>query len=166
MFFKKYYLFILNCIFLLFYFSCPNFSAFVPLHTAPATHTPSGNPYTLVHVHGSCIYVLWLLYFLYCTVHPRDYSLTTNLYFLIPSPFLSPPSQLATIKMFSVSMILFLFNLFVYFVRSIKEVRSKSRPMHQDWKDRQANTESQLTEQKLMGRIFMGTSVRVGKIEV
>lgn len=63
-------------------------------------------------------------------------------------------------------MILFLFNLFVYFVRSIKEVRSKSRPMHQDWKDRQANTESQLTEQKLMGRIFMGTSVRVGKIEV
>ena len=30
--------------------SCPDFSTFAPLH--PATPTPSGNPLTIVQVHG------------------------------------------------------------------------------------------------------------------
>ena len=37
-------------------------SPFAPLHPAH-----SGNPHTVVHVRGSCICVLWILYFLYCT---------------------------------------------------------------------------------------------------
>ena len=44
------------------------------------------NPHTTVHVHGSCIWVLWLLHCLYCTCHPHGDSVTTYLYFLIPSP--------------------------------------------------------------------------------
>ena len=40
----------------------------------PSTPNHSHNPHTIVHVHGSCIYVLWLLHFLYCTLHPHDYS--------------------------------------------------------------------------------------------
>ena len=67
------------------YYTCPSFSPFVPLH--PASPTPSGNPH--LHVHGSCMYVLWLLHFLYCILHP--YSVTTYLYFLIPSPLHSFP---------------------------------------------------------------------------
>ena len=31
-------------------------------------------------------YILWLLHFLYCTLHPHGYSVTTYLYFLTPSP--------------------------------------------------------------------------------
>ena len=34
-------------------------------------------PHTIVHVHRSCIYVLWLLYFLCCTLHPHNYSVTS-----------------------------------------------------------------------------------------
>ena len=63
------------------YYSCPNFFPFVPLYP-----TPSDNPHTIVHVHGSCIFVLWLLYSLCYTLHSHEYSVTTNLYFLIPSP--------------------------------------------------------------------------------
>ena len=60
--------------------------SFAPLYpTLPPT--PSGNPQTIVHAHGSCMYVIWLLYFLCCTLYPQDYFLTTDLYFLIPSPF-------------------------------------------------------------------------------
>ena len=59
---------------------------------------PSGNPHTIVHVHGSCICVLWLLYFLCCTLHAHDYSVTINLYFLTPSPFHSPPTSLPSGK--------------------------------------------------------------------
>ena len=85
----------------------------------PNSPTPSGNPHLIAHVHWSCICVLWLLYFLCCTLHAHDYSVTINLYFLIPSPF-SPtprlPCCLTTIKMFSVYMILFPFCLFVSFV--------------------------------------------------
>ena len=51
-----------------------------------STPTPSGNPHTIVHVHGSCIQVLWLLHLLFSTVHPHGDSVTTYLYFLIPSP--------------------------------------------------------------------------------
>ena len=60
------------------------FSPFVPIH--PASPTPSGNPPTIGHIHGSCIQVLWLLHLLYCTLHPHGYSITTYLHFLIPSP--------------------------------------------------------------------------------
>ena len=35
------------------HYSCPDFPAFAPLHLAPPT--PSGNPPTIVHVHGSCV---------------------------------------------------------------------------------------------------------------
>ena len=35
------------------------FSPFALFHTVPPT--PSDNPHTIVHVHGSCIQVLWLL---------------------------------------------------------------------------------------------------------
>ena len=83
----------------------------VPLHF----NTPHSlmQPQMIVHVHGSCIKVLRLLHFLYCTLHPHGYSVMTYLYFLIPSalhPF-SPIllAHLATIKMLSVSMILSLF---------------------------------------------------------
>ena len=33
--------------------------------------------------------VLWLLHFLYCTVHSHGYSVTVYLYFLLPSPLLA-----------------------------------------------------------------------------
>ena len=66
--------------------------------------------------------VLWLLHSLYCTLHPPGYSVTTHLYYLIPSP-LHPvpqhPSHLATIKTLSISMILSLF-LFAQFVFQIQ----------------------------------------------
>ena len=55
-----------------------------PLHPAPPT--PSGNPHTIVHAHGSCVQVLWLLHFLYCTFHSCGCSVTTYLYSLSPSP--------------------------------------------------------------------------------
>ena len=83
----------------------PNFPPLSP-------STPSGNPHTTVHVHGSCIYVLWLLRFLYCILYLHGYSVTNYLYFLTPSPlhlFPTSPSHLATIRTLSVSMILSLF---------------------------------------------------------
>ena len=52
--------------------------------------TPSGNPPTIVPVHGRA-YVFWLLYSLCGTLHSHEYSVTTNLYFLSPSPFLPFP---------------------------------------------------------------------------
>ena len=70
------------------YYSCLKFYPFVPLQ--PALPLPSGNPHTLVHVHGSYINVLWLLYSLCCTLHPCDYSVTTNLFFI---PHLFNPSS-------------------------------------------------------------------------
>ena len=57
---------------------------------------PSDNSPTIVHVHGSCVLVLWLCHFLHCTVYPHGYSVSTYLYFLIPSPhhpFPHTPSQ-------------------------------------------------------------------------
>ena len=78
-----------------------HFFPFAPLQLAPPT--VSGNPHAIVHVHGSCVQVLWLLHFLYCILHLHGYSVTTNLYFLIPSPlhpFPPAPSHLATMKHF------------------------------------------------------------------
>ena len=60
-----------------------------------STHLPSSNapPPAPVHVHGSCIYVLWLLHFLYYSRHPP--ILYLSIMFLAPSSF-SPfsPSSL------------------------------------------------------------------------
>ena len=58
------------------------FSSFAPFHPAPYSLQQSPH-------HCSCplivhIKVLWLLSFIYCTLH--GYSVTTYLYFLIPSP--------------------------------------------------------------------------------
>ena len=44
------------------------FSPFASLQPSPLIH--SGNPPTIVHVHGSCVLVLWLLHLLYYTLHP------------------------------------------------------------------------------------------------
>ena len=66
----------------------------LPSSTQPHYPTPSGNSYTMVHVHGSRIAVLCLHYYLHCTLHHQDYSVTADLYFLFPSPFfpISPTS--------------------------------------------------------------------------
>ena len=122
------YIFIFFCLFfmisllhLIVYVMSLQLFQFFPLcHPLPrCPPTPSGYPHTIVHVHGSCKYILWLLYSICCTLYPHDYSVTTNLYFLVPSAFsLFPqlPSHQATIKAFPVSMILFLFCWLVYFV--------------------------------------------------
>ena len=60
----------------------------LPLLSFPLPSTPHSlsNPHTIVHVHGSCVCALWLLLFLCGTLHLHGYSVTTYLYFLIPSP--------------------------------------------------------------------------------
>ena len=78
------FIYFLNCILLIMVLQLSQFSLFVPLYPAPPT--PSGSTHSIVHVHGSCVWVLWLLHFLYCTSHPHGYSVTTYFYFLIPSP--------------------------------------------------------------------------------
>ena len=86
------------------YYSCPNFPPFDPSTQHP--RTPSGNPHTVVHVHGPCIYVLWL----------------------IPSPSFnqSPPptSPLPAVSLFHVSVPLILFCLLILFIRFHIQVRS------------------------------------------
>ena len=65
------------------------------------------------------ITILWL-YCLCCTLHPHDCLVTTDLYFLIPSPFHLAPQTLShrtTIHLFSVSMSLFLCCLFILFFK-------------------------------------------------
>ena len=66
-FFKKklYFIYYLNI--------CPNVPPLPPSTKHPH---PSGSPPTIVHVHGSCVWVLWLLHFLYCTFHPCGYLAT------------------------------------------------------------------------------------------
>ena len=54
------------------YDSCLSFSPFALLH--PAHPASSGNLPTIVRVHGSCMYVLWLFHTLYCTLHSHGYS--------------------------------------------------------------------------------------------
>ena len=84
----------------------------------PPPHSFRKSPHSCPHPWVMHIYSLVTIFpMLYFTSH--DYSVTIYLYFLIPSPF-SPipwfPSHPATFKMFSVSMILLLFCLFIYFV--------------------------------------------------
>ena len=60
-------------------------SQFFPFAPPPtSTPIPSGNPHTIVLVHGSFRKVLG--YSIPCTLHPHGYSVTTYLCFLIPSP--------------------------------------------------------------------------------
>ena len=76
----------------------PVFSPFAPLYTTlPA---PSGNPYTCVHVHGSCIHILWLL----------------------PSPSFNPSHPLLQLSVCSMFLSLILFCSLVYFVHQIPDL--------------------------------------------
>ena len=64
------------------YHSCPNLSPSAPSTQQP--HFLRQPPH-----HCSCPWVMGmssLLHFLYCTLHPRGYSVTVYLYFLIVSP--------------------------------------------------------------------------------
>ena len=75
---------------IIFYGSCfynwPNFSPFIPLHPAPPLPQAVPKPLFMSLGHAQ---VLWLLHFLYCTVHSHGYSVTVYLYFLLPSPLLA-----------------------------------------------------------------------------
>lgn len=51
---NDYFFIIFDC---LCYFSCPHFFPFACLYPAP----PPGNPHTVVHINGSCIYALWFI---------------------------------------------------------------------------------------------------------
>ena len=82
MFFKLY--FIVYCI------TVVPVSPLCPLYPFPSPPTASGNASTIAHVHRPFVYVLWLLYSRCCTLHLHYYPVTTNLSFLITSPF-SPP---------------------------------------------------------------------------
>ena len=108
----------IHFIFIIFYWVCYYSSLYFP-PLLPSTQYPPHSHRQSPH-HCSCPWVMhvsiWLLHFLYCTLHPHGYSVTSSLYFLIPSPlhpFSPPPSHLTTIKMLSVSVILSLFLLFV-----------------------------------------------------
>ena len=75
-------------------------SQYFPLSPSPPSPPPTSivNPHTVVHIHGSCIYVLWL----------------------IPSPPFKQstplPSPLTVVSLLHVSRPLVLFWLLVYFV--------------------------------------------------
>ena len=75
-------------------------------------------PYVVIRILSI---IFSMLYF----TSPRLFC-STNLYFLIPSPFFYPfppnPLHLANVKMFPVSMSLFLFCFFVYFVFQIQSL--------------------------------------------
>ena len=80
-----------NCIALISYHNCPNFYPFAPTH--PAFPTPSGNTHTIVHVHGSCVQVLWMPPFL--TVLASPWLLCNYLFVLLnPLTSLSIPLDL------------------------------------------------------------------------
>ena len=79
------FLFMFNYIsFIMVLLHCPNYFPLASLHSA--NPTISGNAPNIVHAHGSGVLVIWLLHFLYYTLHSNGYSVTTYLYFLIPSP--------------------------------------------------------------------------------
>ena len=98
------------------YYSCPRFSSFLPLHPAPTLPQAIS---TLLSMFMGPAY-MFFDYSLPYAVHSHDYSITTNLYFLILSLFSLIPLAylpLATIKTFSISVCLFLFCFLVYFFR-------------------------------------------------
>ena len=65
------------------YYSGPDFSPLPPSTQHPLL--PEAILPTLFMSMGH-VCKFWLLHFLYCTVHPHGYSISTCLYFLIPSP--------------------------------------------------------------------------------
>ena len=116
---KFFWEFYVSAFFEIFYFVLLQLLQFFPLSlSSPSpSHPLWAIPQLLffIRVHGSCVWVLWLLYFLYCTLHPCSYSVTTNFHFLIPSPlhpFPHTPSHLIAIKMLSISRSLSLFSSF------------------------------------------------------
>ena len=69
------------------FFMLLQLSQICPLFPCPLNPpTLLDNPHTTVHAQGSCIYILCLLYS-HAVLYTPCYSGTTNLYFLIPSPF-------------------------------------------------------------------------------
>ena len=101
-FFKKY-------IYWLCYYSYPmsppSLHSILPTPSLP--HSPP-----IVHVHGSYIYVLWLLHFLHYSYLPPVYFLPTiyATYSLYLSPLSPPPTPLLiTLHVISISVVLFLF---------------------------------------------------------
>ena len=66
-----------NCILLIILLQLSWFSPFALLQ--PVSPTPSGSPSTTVHAHWSCMFFCWL-HFLYCTLYPHGYLITTYLY--------------------------------------------------------------------------------------
>ena len=90
------------------------FTPFVSLHPAP--HSIRQSPHQCQCPWDMHIYVFWLLYSLGCTLHPHDYSVTTNLYFLIPSHFSPIPMthlSCSNHQNILLSIILFLFSMFI-----------------------------------------------------
>ena len=69
----SFYAMFLSFVFILLYFIVCAITV-VPTspRLSPSTHipTPSGNPHTPVHAHGSCVDILWLLYSQRCTLLP------------------------------------------------------------------------------------------------
>ena len=65
---------------------------FFPL--CPSTPHSLRQHHIVDHVHGSLVYILWLLHLLYCTLHPHGYSVTTYLHFLIPLSLCAFPHTL------------------------------------------------------------------------
>ena len=113
-------------IFLIMLLELSQFSPLVPFHLA-SPHSLRQSPY-------HCPYSwVWLLYFECCTLHPHNYSVTTNLYFLILSPFSPipltplPPGNCPNVPCIceSVSVLL------VYFVFWIPHVSEIAR--HLSW---------------------------------
>ena len=92
---------------------------------------------------GLAIYILWLLYSLCWTLYPHDCSVTSNLYFLIPSPFFAHPPTSTPIRQpskcshqfcfcFAFSFILFFrFNYWFYchFIVNIFNLLFKGNPL-------------------------------------
>ena len=96
----------------------PLFAHLYPAHPTPLTQAiPTPLSISMVHAY----YVPWLLSALCCTLHPYDYSVTTNLY-LVPSPFhptLQQPSHLATVRHFLYLWFCFCFVCLFYLLDSI-----------------------------------------------
>ena len=84
-------------------------------HFPPSLHSILYNPSLprsppIVHVHGSCIKVLWLLHFL-CYSYPPPVYFPPTIYatYSLCLPPLPPTSLLITLHVISISVVLFLF---------------------------------------------------------
>ena len=70
----------------LYYYSCPSFSSFASLHQAPPS--PSGNPHTIAHVHGSWVGSLAIPFPILYFISPW---LLCNYLFILLNPHTSSP---------------------------------------------------------------------------